>query len=262
MLCVPLRQEDDRVIGVLNAYRAKSGEWTDREVDLASLLADHAAIAIRTANLLDDARRQVDGLSLMVRSLRAQSHEHANRLHAIYGLLALGEVDEARRLIAAVEGQHSVYGIATSRVENATLAGLLVAETAIAHESGIDVVLDRRSRLRELPAGLADLDAVTILGNMLHNAVEAVGPMPASRRKVSVALLQRRDETVFRVRDWGPGVAPDDLPRLFHRDFTTKPGHSGVGLHLVESVVNRTGGKIAVEPKRPVGLAVSVTYRS
>jgi hypothetical protein len=33
-------------------------------------------------------------------------------------------------------------------------------------------------------------------------------------------------------------------------------------LHLVASVVNRTGGKIAVEPKRPLGLAVSVTYRS
>jgi signal transduction histidine kinase len=97
---------------------------------------------------------------------------------------------------------------------------------------------------------------------MLHNAVEAVEPMPASRRKVSVALLQRRDETVFRVRDWGPGVAPNDLPRLFDRDFTTKPGHSGVGLNLVKSVVDRTGGKLAVEPKRPVGLAVSVTYRS
>jgi GAF domain-containing protein len=261
MLCVPLRQEDDRVIGVLNAYRAQAGEWTDREVDLATLLADHAAIAIRTANLLDDARRQVDGLSLMVRSLRAQAHEHANRLHAIYGLLALGEVEEARRLIAAVEGQHSVYGIATSRVENATLAGLLVAETAIARESGIEVVLDRRSRLRELPPGLADLDAVTILGNMLHNAVEAVAPMPPRRRRVSVALLQRPDETVFRVRDWGPGVAPEDVPRLFERDFTTKPGHSGLGLHLIKSVVNRTGGEIAIEPKRPAGLAVSVTYR-
>lgn len=262
MLCVPLRQEDDRVIGVLNAYRAEPGEWTDREVDLASLLADHAAIAIRTANLLEDARRQVDGLSLMVRSLRAQSHEHANRLHAIYGLLALGEVDEARRLIAAVEGQSSAYGIATSRVDNPTLAGLLVAETAIARESGIEVVLDRRSRLRELPEGLAALDAVTILGNLLHNAVEAVEPMAASRRRVSVALLQRRDETVFRVRDWGPGVAPQDIPRLCHRDFTTKDGHSGVGLHLVESLVNRTGGEIAIEPKRPVGLAVSVTYRT
>ncbi len=261
MLCVPLWQ-DDHVIGVLNAYRAAPGEWTAREIDLASLLADHAAIAIRTANLLEDARRQVDGLSLMVRSLRAQSHEHANRLHAIYGLLALGEVDEARRLIAAVEGAHSVYGIATSRVENPTLAGLLVAETAIARESGIEVALDRRSHLRELPQGVKDLDAVTILGNLLHNAVEAVEPMPPSRRRVSVALLQRRDETVFRVRDWGPGVAAEDVPRLFDREYTTKAGHSGVGLHLVKSVVDRTGGTIAIEPKRPAGLSVMVSYGS
>jgi len=198
----------------------------------------------------------------MVRSLRAQSHEHANRLHAIYGLLALGEVDEARRLIAAVEGAHSVYGIATSRVENPTLAGLLVAETAIARESGIEVALDRRSHLRELPSGVKDLDAVTILGNLLHNAVEAVEPMPPSRRRVSVALLQRRDETVFRVRDWGPGVAAEDVPRLFDREYTTKAGHSGVGLHLVKSVVDRTGGTITIEPKRPAGLSVMVSYGS
>ena len=263
MLCVPLRLEDDRVIGVLNAYRAQPGAWSAREVDLASLLADHAAIAIRTADLLDHARRQVDGLSLMVRSLRAQAHEHANRLHAIYGLLALGETDDARRLIAAVEeGYHSVYGSVTARVENATVAGLLVAESAIARESGIDVALDRRSRLRELPPLVADLDAVTILGNLVHNAVEAVSAMPHSRRRVSVALLQRRSETVFRVRDWGPGIPPEDLPRVVDRDFSTKRGHSGVGLHLVSSVVHRTGGEISIDNQRPSGLAVSVTYRT
>lgn len=260
MLCVPLRQEDDRVIGVLNAYRAEPSVWTDREVILMSLLADHAAIAIRTANLLDDARRRVDGLSLMVRSLRAQSHEHANRLHAIYGLLALGEVDDARRLIADVEGDDSMYGTVTACVENSMLAGLLVAESAIAHESGIEILLDRRSRLRELPAGLADLDAVTILGNLLHNAIEAVTSMPPSRRRVSVALLQRRHETVFRVRDWGPGIPAERISRIFERDVTTKPGHSGVGLHLVANIVNRTGGDVSIEAKRPVGLSVSVTY--
>ena len=260
MMCVPLRQEDDRVIGVLNAYRAQPSAWTEREVDLASLLADHAAIAIRTANLLDEARRRVDGLSLMVRSLRAQSHEHANRLHAIYGLLALGEVDEARRLIAAVDGQASTYGTVTACVENPTLAGFLIAESAIAHESGIDVLLDRRSRLRELPGGLTDLDAVTIVGNLLHNAAEAVAPMPPSRRRISIALLQRRHETVIRVRDWGPGIPPEKVPHVFERAVTTKPGHSGVGLHLVANIAKRTGGTVRIEHKRPAGVSVSVTY--
>jgi signal transduction histidine kinase len=263
VMCVPLRLEGDRVIGVLNTYRARPGKWAARKVNLASLLADHAAIAIRTADLLDRARRQVDGLSLMVRSLRAQAHEHANRLHAIYGMLALGEVEEARRLIAAVElGYHNVYGNVTARVQNPTIAGLLVAESAIARESGIEVVLDRRSRLRELPARLTDLDAVTILGNLLHNAVEAVSSMPHNRRRVSVALLQNPSETVLRVRDWGPGIPPEDLPRVRERDFSTKPGHAGVGLHLVRNVANRTGGELKIECKRPSGLAVSVTFRA
>ena len=65
---------------------------------------------------------------------------------------------------------------------------------------------------------------MTILGNLLHNAVEAVEPMPPSRRRVSVALLQRRDETVFRVRDWAPAWRPEDVPRLFDREYTTRRG--------------------------------------
>jgi signal transduction histidine kinase len=263
VLSVPLRLEDERVIGVLNVYRATPGPWDPHDVDLASLLADHAAIAIRTADLLDRSRRQVDGLSLMVRSLRAQAHEHANRLHAIYGLLVLDEPDEARRLIATVEdGYHSTYGTVTGRVENPTIAGLLVAEAAIARESGIDLALDRRSHLGQLPAALTDLDAVTILGNLLHNAVEAVSSSPRSRRRVRVTLQQRDAETKISVRDWGPGVAADQLERILNRDYTTKQGHVGLGLHLVNTVVSRTGGKLTLERMRPTGLQVVVTYTS
>ena len=263
MMCVPLRLEDARVIGVLNTYRADPGPWSARDVGLASLLADHAAIAIRTADLLDSSRRQVNGLSLMVRSLRAQAHEHANRMHAIYGLLVLGEVDDARRLVAAVEeGYHSVYGTVVSRIQNATVAGLLIAESAIALQSGIEIVLDRRSRLDELPAPLGDLDAVTILGNLLHNAVEAVSSVPASRRRVRVTVRQRDGETIFRVRDWGPGIPAERLEDALRRDYTTKAGHVGLGLHLVHSVVSRTGGTLAFERMRPTGLQVTVIYQS
>jgi len=263
MMCIPLRLEDERVIGVLNAYRSEPGPWSAHDVDLASLLAAHAAIAIRTADLLDRSRRQVDGLSLMLRSLRAQAHEHANRLHAIYGLLMLDEVEEARRLVAAVEeGYHSVYGTVTGRVQNATVAGLLIAESAIALQSGIDVVLDRRSRLAELPGSVTDLDAVTILGNLLHNAIEAVSAMPSARRRVRVTLRQRDGETMFRVRDWGPGIPAEQLDVVLQRDFTTKAGHAGVGLHLVSSIVARTGGRLTLERMRPAGLQVTVTYAS
>jgi signal transduction histidine kinase len=261
LVSVPLRWES--VVGVLNAYRAEPGEWTQREVDLLSLLAAHAAIAIKTAHLLDDSRRQINGLSLMVRSLRAQTHEHSNRLHAIYGMLALGETAEARRLVASVEeGYHSSYGNVTGRIENATLAGFLVAEASIARESDIDLVLDRRSVLHDLPPRLSDLDAITVVGNLVHNAIEAVSTMPRRRRRVSVRIVQEAESTTFRVRDWGPGVPADDVELMFRRDRSTKPGHSGIGLALVSSVARRCGGVIDVEHPRGGGLSVAVMFAS
>lgn len=261
LVSVPLRR--GTTIGVLNAYRSEPGEWTQREVDVLSLLAAHAAIAIKTAHLLDDSRRQVNGLSLMVRSLRAQTHEHANRLHAIYGMLALGETVEARRLVASVEeGYHSLYGNVTGRIENATIAGFLVAEAAIARESDIDLFLDRRSRLRDLPHQLSELDAITIVGNLVHNAVEAVAAMPRRRRRVSVRIVEQPGRTTFRVRDWGPGVPPEDVEAMFERDRSTKPGHSGIGLALVSSVARRCRGAIDVEHPGGGGLSVTVTFAS
>jgi signal transduction histidine kinase len=261
LVSVPLRR--GTTIGVLNAYRAEPGEWTQRDVDVLSLLAAHAAIAIKTAHLLDDSRRQINGLSLMVRSLRAQTHEHSNRLHAIYGMLALGETTEARRLVASVEeGYHSLYGNVTGRIENATLAGFLVAEAAIARESDIDLHLDRRSRLRDLPHQLSDLDAITVVGNLVHNAVEAVAAMPRRRRRVSISIAERPGKTSFRVRDWGPGVPPEDVAAMFRRNQSTKPGHSGIGLTLVSSVARRCRGAIDVDHPRGGGLSVTVTFAS
>ena len=263
MVSLPLRPKGSYVMGGLNAYRETPGRWTPEEVRLLSVFSDHAAIAIRTADLLDHTRRQVAGLSLMVRSLRAQAHEHSNRLHAIYGLLTLGEAEQARRMIASIqEGYHGIYGRVTGRIANPTLAGFLVAESAIALQSGIQLRLDARSRLECLPASLDDLDALTVLGNLVQNAVEAVSDMPRTRRKITVSLLQNNGSTTFRVRDWGPGLPAGQLERIFERDFTTKAGHGGVGLSLVSSIVRRCRGEIDVEHFRNGGLAVSVRFPS
>ena len=138
MMSVPLRQRGSFVMGGLNAYREEPGPWTSREVSLLSLLSDHAAIAIRTAHLLDNTRRQVEGLSLMVRSLRAQGHEHSNRLHAIYGLL------DARRGRTGTPDDRFDRGELSLDLRSrdgqdreCDARGFLVAESAIALQSGI-----------------------------------------------------------------------------------------------------------------------------
>jgi hypothetical protein len=120
---------EEPVFGALAADRAGRALPSD-DLDAAarlSVLADHAAITIRTAHLLEDSLPPAAGPAPMVRSLRAQAHEHSNRLHA-------------RRLIAAVEdGYHGSYASATGRIENPSLAGFLVAETSIALQSDTTV---------------------------------------------------------------------------------------------------------------------------
>lgn len=258
-IAVPMILHDGRVIGVLSAYREESGTWDEQDQTFLRALADHAAIATRTANLLDETRRQVEGLSLLVRSLRAQGHEHSNRLHAIYGLLTLGEVEQARKLIAAVEDQyHSSYAHITARIENPVVAGFLVAEAGIARHSGIELRVDRRSRLTGLPETLSELDAVTLVGNLLHNAIDAVAEMPPSRRKVTVRILEQKDALIVAVRDLGVGVDADFERRMFEAHISTKEGHSGIGLALVRGIALRANGRIDVIHPASGGLEISV----
>jgi signal transduction histidine kinase len=260
MVSVPLQLGSGRrVIGVLNAYRRTPGEWSAEQVELLVSLADHAAIAIQTAQLLDESRRQVRGLSLVVRSLRAQSHEHANLVHAIYGLLAIDEVDDARRLIAAADDRYRLaHEQVSANIENTLVAGFLLAETAIAGNSGVRLNIDPESSLWAVPPTLTDLDAITILGNLVHNAVEAVLTVEEDRRRVSVLVAGRDDGLAIRVRDWGPGIQAGAEQQVFTAGYSTKADHVGVGLSLVRSIVHRAGGEITVDSTVSPGTAFHV----
>jgi signal transduction histidine kinase len=263
LIAMPLRLGDDEVMGVLNTYRPHPGAWSTADINLLTIIADHAAIAVRIAQLLDETRRQVQGLSLMVRSLRAQAHEHQNHLHAIYGLLAVDDVATARRMIALAEDQyHTAHASVTSRIENPAVAGLLVAQRMLAANIGIRLSVNRRSRLAEAAPPLTDLDYITILGNLIQNAIEAVATVPPSERRIAVHLSQDTSRTVFRVRDWGPGIDPAERERIFEPTFTSKPDHAGVGLSTVRGIVTRARGVVDVGELRGRGVSFTVTIPS
>ena len=261
MAAVPLELGGGRrVIGTLNTYRKVSGEWSAESIDLLTTLADHAAIAIHTAQLLDESRRQVRGLSLVVRSLRTQSHEHSNLVHAVYGLLAIGEVEEARELIASADTRYrDAYAAVLEGIDNAVVSGFLMAETVTAGNGGIELRLVPGSRLSALPPMISELDAITILGNLVHNAVEAVSEAPDARRRVEVRLSDADRTLTIAARDWGPGIPPEEVPRIFEAGHSTKSAHSGIGLALVRGIVARAGGTIEVDHPDSGGLEVSVS---
>jgi two-component system CitB family sensor kinase len=197
----------------------------------------------------DERRREAAALRRLTEALRQESHEYANRLHTISGLLELGDADRARSFATELTSLHHL-GVAAvlRRIRPPTLAGLLLMHMTMAAEHGVTLELDPASRLAALPSRVDDVAAVTIVGNLLENAIDAAAAMdaPARRRVVLRADQHERGVTVT-VRDFGAGVAPDDVDDVLTLGFSRKPGHGGIGLALLRDRVAAVGGDVRVE---------------
>lgn len=245
----------EHVLGTLTLYRRAAGRWTDEEVRLVTFFADHAATAIRTAQLIAEQQRQVAALERVVIRLREQTHEHANRIHAIGGLLAMGDMDEALAFIGDLTAAHiSDREVFERQPSGNALAGLLSLEAILARQRSIELELDVIDDLGRLP--LTDAQALTIVGNLLDNAFDAVADEDPERRRVQLSITESDGSFRIRVRDWGPGMETPN--NLFNSRYSTKPDHSGIGLILVRDAVQAGRGRISIEHPA-VGVAVVVT---
>ncbi|GGU45003.1 sensor histidine kinase [Streptomyces daghestanicus] len=183
-------------------------------------------------------------------ALRSQAHEAANRLHTVVSLIELGRADEAVEFATAeLELAQALTDQVVAAVGEPVLAALLLGKTAQANERGVELVVSPDSRLDDglLPASLPARDLVTILGNLIDNAVDAA--QGGVRARVTVTARTDPGRLVLRVADTGPGVDPDHADLVFQRGFSTKPagpGGRGLGLALVRQAVHRHGGTLTV----------------
>jgi signal transduction histidine kinase len=96
--------------------------------------------------------------------------------------------------------------------------------------------------------------------NLVENAVQALGELPADRdKRVTVRTSMADGEIILAVEDAGPGIPPESLGRIFEPLFSTKSFGTGLGLPTVKQIVNQHGGIIAVDSK--VGRGTCVTVR-
>src|SRR5437868_6984074 len=188
------------------------------------------------------------GVDSLTDALRAQAHEFANRLHTIAGLVQIGRGEEAMKLIAQTSGVHQELTEALlERVGDPVLGALLLAKAAIATERGIELKVSDHTVMTH--SSLAGEDLITLLGNLIDNALDAAGTS-STERWVSVSVTQQQDEVVIRVHDSGPGVPESLNGQIFQEGFSTKsrPGRKrrGFGLALVRQVAHRHGGTVTV----------------
>jgi two-component system CitB family sensor kinase len=218
-------------------------------VRLAGRAAGHV-VTLRDRTELEGLMRELHALTGLTNALRAQEHEFTNRLHVLSGLLGLGETDEAVRYLTEVAGGAAAQSAdVQARIAPAELAALLLAKVTTAAESGVRLVIDPQSRLDRGPAETEPL--ITVLGNLIDNAVDAVAD-GAQPREVTVRITDIDEVAWVTVSDTGPGIAEAEIEKIFLDGYSTKSKRDGMrrglGLALVRRLVLRAGGSIEVAP--------------
>lgn len=215
---------------------------------------------LRDHTELQELTGELETMTTLSDALRSQAHEFANRLHTIIALIELDRAADAAALASSeLALSQALADRLLSAVEEPVLLALLLGKAAQASERGIAFEIELPDRLEATSVPPRDL--ITIVGNLIDNALDAAAATPAPRVDVAVAVEPGADELRIVVRDSGGG--PDAADRVFDLGVTTKQaaGH-GIGLALVRQTVTRLGGDIRVtgstfEVTLPIALASS-----
>jgi sensor histidine kinase regulating citrate/malate metabolism len=233
---------DTRVL-VVNTSPVRS---RDRVMGNVVTLRDHTELQALTGEL--------DTVRGFAESLRSQAHEAANRLHTVVSLVELGRSEQAVEFATAeLASAQRLTDRVVGSVGEPVLAALLLGKSAEAGERGVELVIGEDSVIE---GTIEPRDLVTILGNLIDNAVDAAVEGAGDRPpRVAVSAGEQDGALVLEVSDSGPGVDPSAVPALFRRGWTTKssggPVGHGLGLALVGQAVRRNGGDVRVSAAGP-----------
>lgn len=206
--------------------------------------AQGTVVTLRDHTDLQQLTGELDTVRGLAESLRSQAHEAANRLHTVVSLVEIGKPEEAVAFATAeLEIAQRLTDHVVGAVSEPVLSALLLGKAAEASERGAEFVLTDDTALTELDVTPRDL--VTILGNLIDNALDAAIENGAhARPRVVVTAREEDGGLLLRVADSGRGVSGTEV---FRRGWSTKPqdGH-GLGLALVDQAVRRYHGTIDV----------------
>ncbi len=242
---VPVQGTDDdldRLAGTLNRMLDRIGALMDSLRQVSSDVAHDLRTPLsRLYQRLEDARMHARSMAEYETAVEAAVREAEGLLETFSALLR----------IAQVEGASPRAGFRDVDL-TAITESVIDAYRPDAEEAGHLLIADIAPRILVL----GDQELLTqAIANLMENALRHT---PAGTR-VGIQLSQDRAGCCLAVEDDGPGVAPDDLPRLVHRFYRgersrTTPGN-GLGLSLVAAVAELHGATLSLQNTTP-GLRV------
>lgn len=211
--------------------------------------------SFRRKDELDQVSKKLTRIQQYADTLRSQAHEYSNKLHTIAGLIQIGANDEALALIGQESRSHQkLIRLLLDAVPDPILAGCLLGKYNRARELGLRLKIDPESRMTELPDHLPREQLVSILGNLIDNALEATLHSDNAAGEVTLSMSDFGNDLIFEIEDQGPSIDETEQLRIFEKGVSSKAKEGrGIGLHLVKNLLDNLGGTVTVEPASQIG---------
>ncbi len=273
---IPLSSQN-KSIGILSVLTKREQSFTEEEINTLILFGSLASLAIRKAQLYDDAKRDLETRDLFI---SMAGHEIKTPITTIFGYTQLlfnnfhqgkklkGEwIDslfaECDRLKSLVNDfleighikkgslhynlkEYSIKAIVNQAIANFNFnypyRGLILKDYVSANE---DTAVVDRDRLMQ------------VLINLLDNAAKYSSP----DRKIMLILKSDQLNFIIQIKDQGIGIAKKDLPKVFNR-YYRRSGDShrglGLGLFIVKNIIEYHHGSINLHSQLRKGTTVEI----
>ena len=203
--------------------------------------------SFRRAQDIDRLVQELTSIREYSQALRAQTHEYSNKLHTLAGLIQIGATKEALELIGRESsGYNALLRQLSDQIQDPFLSAIIVGKYHRAMELKTELALDPESWMSNIGHSSRSEKIVTILGNLLENALEA-SASSGEQKKVCLSMTDVGNELIFEVEDSGSGISEDQQKSIFDEGFTTKTGTGrGIGLQLVQKNLIQLEGHLTV----------------
>lgn len=222
-----------------------------------------AVAILRNRTELTRMAEELTGVNHMVDALRSNTHEFKNKLHVILGLLRIGAPEEAEKYISNISSEQTeVISPVLRKIQNRNLGALILGKLSHCRELDINFKLSESSSVPIISSFLTGNSFVTLVGNLLENAIEAVNAKEKDDGEREVSLLVREDDRslIITVDDTGVGMTPEELERLKKGGYSSKGRNRGTGMRLINSVLSSNNGEIQVDSEKGVGTSITVCF--
>ncbi|HEY0209587.1 sensor histidine kinase [Acerihabitans sp.] len=205
-----------------------------------------AVATFRDKTEISQLLQRLSGISNYADALRTQSHEFKNKLHVILGMLHMKNYPQLENYILKTANTYQTeIGSLLRTIKSPVMAGFMLGKINRARDLNIRLSINDDSLLPDAQDEQTTVTLITALGNVIENAMEAIGN--EENHEIIVSFHHQDEQLHCVVSDDGPGIPASLIPHIFEQGFSTKGENRGLGLSLVKQSVDAVGGTVELE---------------